>query len=229
MKDSLKKLYKLDPKLAKQAAKVLGYKITSGLERYQSNEYRDYKFVFSDYNSNVALQKAREMPRLKPGDYVVQKLKTLTTYGYVVEKLKSKGFKGIVIDDDRKKAVIKTISDRWFPLPIKIKESDVPPKLLAKIKRKLGKNKILSAVKKQEIKKNLNKLIELYAIKIYSGDQANIRIADKMHKRFYNYYNKLASKYPNYDFSSDRFWSKLEFEAKKWWNKQAQKGPGKHW
>lgn len=107
MKNKIIKLHKINPELAHKVAKVLGYKII---------------------NSSL---------NLKIGDYVIQKTKSFTNYGYAISPLKGKGFKGIVINDDRKKAIIKTISDKWFPLPKKIKESEVPPKLLAKIKAKI--------------------------------------------------------------------------------------------
>ena len=73
----------------------------------------------------------------KTGEYIKQKLSNKTNYGYILTSLKNKGFKAIVIDDDRKKAVQMSVSENWSPLPTKIKESEVPPKLLAKIKAKI--------------------------------------------------------------------------------------------
>lgn len=75
--------------------------------------------------------------KLKPGDYVVQENKNLKTYAYLISELKNKGFKAVVIDTERKKAKQGTVSNRWYPLPKKIKESDIPDKLLSKIKSKL--------------------------------------------------------------------------------------------
>lgn len=113
----------------------------------------------------------------------------------------------------------------FIALPLKT-ESFI--KKIAKLDKSLA-SKVKEVMSKNATKSEIMKLIELYAVKIYSSDMTGVRRAQQLNDKFYKYYDKLADKYPEYDFESNRFWSGLESQARKWWDKQLVKGPGRHW
>jgi len=66
-------------------------------------------------------------------------------------------------------------------------------------------------VKILNIKKDVDKLVKTYALKIFSGEQkAPMKTQQKLHNAFDKYYNLLKDKYPKNDFDSNKFWSVLK-------------------
>ena len=77
---------------------------------------------------------------------------------------------------------------------------------------------------------NINKLIEAYALQVYSSKhKAPIRSQQKLYDKYMNILGKLSDRYPDYDLSSDSFRRQLERLADKWWNSRAMRGPGVDW
>lgn len=107
-----------------------------------------------------------------------------------------------------------------------VKELYLKDKNLAVKVAKVYGCKIIS---KKVTNAELKKLIKLYAIKIYSNKEADLKTAQIAHDRFMKYYNKMTDKSPEYDLSSATFWSLLKNKAKNYWSKLAMKGPGVHW
>lgn len=75
----------------------------------------------------------------------------------------------------------------------------------------------------------VDKLIRLYALKIYSADAAPLSIAQRFHDQFQKHWSKLRDEFPTVDVQSDMFWSHLHSAATEWWKSRAFRGPGSDW
>ena len=84
--------------------------------------------------------------------------------------------------------------------------------------------------KKRPPKSQIDKLVQAFALKIYSARQnAPFKVQQKFHDQFQALWGKMSKKYQHVDMDSDSFWKALTDQAEKWWNGQVARGPGKHW
>lgn len=72
-------------------------------------------------------------------------------------------------------------------------------------------------------------LVQDYARRIFSVDRAPLPAQQRLYKKFEKTLDRLASKYPQYDWSSDAFFAALQDQATEWWQSRAVKGSGSDW
>lgn len=72
---------------------------------------------------------------IKIGDKLIQRRSNAIAYAVVIGFLKNGSLKVVAIEDDRRVA-FKTSTNGWWPTPEKF-EGEIPPKLMAKIEKKL--------------------------------------------------------------------------------------------
>lgn len=79
-------------------------------------------------------------------------------------------------------------------------------------------------------KADTNKLIELYALKIFSarGD-TSFKVQKRFHDKFKKFHERLQKKYPDIDMESPSFWDVLQDKSSSWWDSRIVRGPGKDW
>jgi hypothetical protein len=82
---------------------------------------------------------------------------------------------------------------------------------------------------KRPSKSEIQGLVEAYGRRIFSVDRAPTKIQQRLFEKFQALHDKVASKYPHVDMSSDRFWNELQAQATAWWWSRATHGAGTDW
>lgn len=85
------------------------------------------------------------------------------------------------------------------------------------------------AEEKQPPKGEVSKLVQAFALKKISGENAPIKAQQRLHDAFSKVHGTICKKYPHIDFNSSSFWSNLEDAADKWLKTRPTSGPGKDW
>lgn len=79
-------------------------------------------------------------------------------------------------------------------------------------------------------KAQIEKLIQAWALKIFSGRQeAPIKAQQRYHDKFEMFYDKMVANYPHIDFTSDSFWSSITSKAEEWWRSRPFSGGAVDW